>query len=91
MAINKFKKQLLDGENCWVAGWGALDYESDLANTLQSLGVHAMSLEYCAAKTADDLVELFADDICAGNALDENENDLIDGGFDSCQGKKIIS
>jgi hypothetical protein len=50
-----------------------------------------MSLEYCAAKTADDLGELFADDICAGNALDENENDLIDGGFDSCQGKKIIS
>ena len=49
-----------------------------------------MSLEYCAAKTADDLGKLFADDICAGNALDENENELIDGGFDSCQGEKII-
>ena len=49
-----------------------------------------MSQEYCAAKTADDLSELLADDICAGNALDENENGLIDGGFDSCQGEKIF-
>jgi len=74
------------GENCWVAGWGALDYEGDLANHLQTVGVHAMSQEYCAAKTADDFSALFADDICAGNALDENDNGLIDGGIDSCQG-----
>ena len=80
------KLYFLDGENCWVAGWGALDYEGDLANHLQTVGVHAMSQEYCAAKTADDFSALFADDICAGNALDENDNGLIDGGIDSCQG-----
>ena len=49
-----------------------------------------MSQEYCAANTADDFGALFPDDICAGNALDENENGLIDGGIDSCQGRKII-
>ena len=78
----------LDGENCWVAGWGTLDYGGELAYDLQSIGVHAMSQDYCKAKTEDDHGDgkLFPDDICAGNALDEDDDGLVDGGVDSCQG-----
>lgn len=51
-----------------------------------------MSQEYCKAKTHSDHGngQLFPDDICAGNALDEDNDGFVDGGIDSCQGKKYL-
>ena len=63
----------------------------DMAERLQSVGVHVMSQEYCAAKTAENSFEPPTTGFCAGNALDEDEDGLIDGGADVCNGKDDLS
>jgi len=63
--------------NCYVAGWGLLSYNGNVAQTLQSIDVDVYSDEYCVnhsnyGNKIDTSVEF-----CAG---------ALTGGKDACQG-----
>lgn len=72
-------------KQCYIAGWGSTMFGGVAANQLQEAAIDLMSNDYCNTFTYKHN-DLLPADICAGNAVDENEDNLIDGGLDSCQG-----
>ena len=92
------------GRHCWVAGWGHMTegfnvasllqvisctiFFTNFTNYLQEVGVNLFSWEYCTEKSAYPKVINREAELCAG-VPDKNDNGLIDGGKDACQGKII--
>ena len=72
----------LDGEACWVAGFGALGSKGPQSNIFKSAGVSIMSQAYCNKKSdyknlkEPHIVDTY--DICAG-LPDEDQDGWTDG------------
>merc|ERR1712048_803282 len=73
------------GKNCWIAGWGALEFEGSTPNELQESGINIMSKNYCHANSYLREQHVMLDEICAG-LPDLDGDGFTDGGVDACQG-----
>ena len=64
----------IDGQKCWITGWGRLAAGGSSAEYLQQVSVPVVSRERCDKAYPDKIHDSM---ICAG---------LDQGGIDSCQG-----
>lgn len=79
---------VVDNDFCWVAGWGDTSSGGSSSTVLLEVGLNVFSHDYCLANTNyASLGTTIVDDkmFCAGTP-DNDDNNLVDGGKDSCQG-----
>lgn len=85
------------GEFCWVAGWGFMNEGSNLADSLQEVGVNLYNFDYCTEKSVYGSVRIIhfncniyncfffqklnMESELCAGTIDEDGDGLIDGGF----------
>ena len=73
------------GTKCWVAGWGLTSTSGYISDSLKSVQVDLMNLDYCRRYSGYPFSWFGPEMICAGR-LDYDEDGEADGGNGTCQG-----
>ena len=76
------------GKACFVSGWGTTAFNGAASDKLQAVAVNVLSHEYCTEYMHDANKVIQDLELCA--AVPDLDNDgLIDGGKDACQGQGL--
>ena len=90
--INGFKAKAYHGAACWVAGWGATRFLGDESQSLLSIGLNLMDVDYCRSHSFYDSHILQSDELCAGLPPTEESKtnsygeSVISTDKDACEG-----
>ena len=90
--VDNFKVKDHHGAACWVAGWGATRYGGRDSQSLLSIGLNLMDVDYCKMHSFYDSHILQTDELCAGlppteeSSFNSYDEQVITGEKDSCQG-----
>ena len=95
--VDNFSTKQFHGAACWVAGWGATRYGGRGSQSLLSIGLNLMDIDYCRTHSFYQSHILQNDELCAGlppteeNSFNSNEVNVISGGKDACQGDFFLN
>lgn len=90
--INDFKAKAYHGAACWVAGWGATRFLGDESQSLLSIGLNLMDVDYCRSHSFYDSHILQSDELCAGlppteeSKINSYGESVISTDKDACEG-----
>ena len=79
-----------------MAGWGATRHGGRGSQSLLSIGLNLIDIDYCRTHSFYQSNILQRDELCAGlppteeNSYNSYGNNVISGGKDTCQGKKSV-